>query len=160
MFHSGAAIVPFVAAAVLFYGLYHVASAIFLLMHRFSRLARWWVAGAIFSVAGNLLLVPHLSRAGAAFTQTMTFGVIGIGALLGAQRLYRLELDVGRVSAVLAGVLAAGFAMSPAWSNDPISSLLLKFPIGLIAAFLVVWLLAPGILPWAKQELVVRFRGG
>jgi len=159
-FHGAASIVPFVAAAVLFYGLYHVAASTFLLMHRFSHLVRWWIFGGLFSISGNLLLVPYLGRVGAALTQTMTFGVIGIGVLLAAQRLYRLELSGPRVIGVIAGVLAAGFAMSPAWSTDPLSSLLMKFPVGVFTAFLVFRLLAPRFLPWAQHALVMRFRGG
>lgn len=159
-FHGAAAIVPFVAAAVLFYGLYHVAASTFLLMHRFSHLVRWWIFGGIFSISGNLLLVPYLGRLGAALTQTMTFGVIGIGVLLAAQRLYRLELSRRRVIAVVAGALAAGYAMSAPWSTDPLSSLLLKFPVGVLGALLVFRLLAPRVLPWAQHALVMRFRGG
>jgi O-antigen/teichoic acid export membrane protein len=159
-FHDAAAIVPFVAAAVLFYGLYHVAAATFLLMHRLSDLVRWWAAGGILSVSGNLLLVPHLGRTGAALTQAVTFGLIGVGAVLGARRLYRLEINGRLVSAVIAGVLPAGFVMSVAWSADPMTSLVLKFPVGVITAILVLRLLAPRMLPWVMHALVGRLRGG
>ena len=160
MFHDAATIVPLVAAAVLFYGLYHVAAASFLLMHRLSDLVRWWVAGGILSVSANLLLVPHLGRTGAALTQAMTFGLMGVGAMLGSQRLYRLEISGRRLSAVIAGVLAAGFVMSAAWSADPMTSLVLKFPVGVVTALLILRMLAPRIMSSVKHALVTRLRGG
>jgi O-antigen/teichoic acid export membrane protein len=159
-FHDAAAVVPLVAASVVFYGLYHLANATFLLMHRLSDLVRWWVAGGILSVAGNLLLVPHLGRVGAALTQAMTFGFIGVGTMLGAQRLYRLEIGGRRLSAVIAGVLAAGFVMSAAWSADPMTSLVLKFPVGVITALLILRMLAPRMMPRVMRALVTRLRGG
>lgn len=159
-FHDAAAIVPLIAASVLFYSLFHVATATFLLMHRFSDLVRWWIAGGILSVSGNLWLVPHFGRTGAALTQALTFGFIGVGTMFAAQRLYRLEMSGCRVSAVVAAVLAAGFVMSVAWSANPMTSLVLKFPVGLITALWAVRMLAPGIMPWVKHTLAARLRAG
>jgi O-antigen/teichoic acid export membrane protein len=159
-FHDAAAIVPLVATAVFFYSLYHVANATYLVMNRLSDVVRWWVIGGILSVGGNLLLVPRFGRTGAALTQAVTFGFIGVTTMVGAQRLYPIDISIWRLSTVIAGVLTAGFFMSGPWSANPMTSLLLKLPVGALIALLVLRILAPRIMPWIMHTLSARMRLG
>jgi hypothetical protein len=48
--------------------------------------------------------------------------------------------------------------MSMAWSASPMTSLVLKFPVGVITALWALRMLAPGIILWVKHTLVARLR--
>lgn len=159
-FHDSATLVPYIAAGVFFHGVIHLANANLLLMKRLSYSMWWWIAGGVFCILLNLVLVPWLGMLGAALTQTFSFALIAGGIVLGAQKIYPLQLNGRRLGLVLAGVLVTGISMFPAWGSTPTLSLLLKLPVGALAVVAVFRLIAPEVLLWASRQSAVAIRRG
>lgn len=58
--------------------------------------------------------------------------LIAAGAMGSAQSRLPLPVPWWRLGAGAGPALAAGIAMAPAWSEGPLRSLLLKFPVGVL----------------------------
>jgi hypothetical protein len=69
--------------------------------------------------------------------------------------MYPLKLNWGRIGSVLAATIAAGVAMFPAWADTPAMSLLIKFPVGLLAVAAILRFMAPEVLSWAIHCLSI-----
>ena len=152
-FHQAAAVVPFIAAAVMFHGIIHIATAVFLLMRQLERTVWFWIVGGVLSLLLNIILIPKLGILGAAISQTTSFLVIAVGMVMGAQNIYPLQLNWPRLGCVLAGSCFMAVIMFPAWASMPAISLLLKLPIGVVTTFVVLKFIAPEILKsmmWRK----------
>ena len=142
-FHSATAVVPFLAAAVLFHGMTHLANAIFLQMKRLERTVWIWVGGGLLSIVLNMTLIPLFGILGAAISQTASFCAIAVGMTVGAQHLCPLKVSGNRLACILGGILLMAILMFPAWTDRPITSLLLKLPVGLAVSFAVLSVIAP-----------------
>ncbi len=133
-FHEGAAIVPLIAASVFFHGVIHLGNTVCILEKRLHRSAWWWAAGAASSLLLNAVLIPYAGMLGAAVSQLLAFAVTALGLSFNARRMLAEHINWMRVLLVLFTVLAAALAAVPAWSEAPLVSLLLKFPVVLLTA--------------------------
>lgn len=142
-FHKAGELVPYIAAAVFFHAVTHIANASLLVKKRLG-LALWcWLAAGILCWGLNLVLVPELGRLGAALTQTVSFAVLSLLILAGAQRLFPLQFHWGRLGSLLLLTLLLGLIMMKPWSPAPALSLLFKLPAGIAAAVALAWCSAP-----------------
>jgi O-antigen/teichoic acid export membrane protein len=153
-FHEGAAYIPWMAASIFFYGLYHTANTGLMLKNDLRPAAIWWLLGAALSVLLNSVLVRKIGAQGAAITATMSFAIISVGVMWSSQRVIRLEIPVRRVALVSLLLLGAGIAMAPPWHSKPLLSLCLKFPVGAGAAALALWLIAPAWLARVLRQML------
>ncbi|MGD9211994.1 MAG: lipopolysaccharide biosynthesis protein [Desulfobacteraceae bacterium] len=142
-FHTACEVVPYIAAGVFFYGIYHLATTSLLLMKSLNYTLWWTLGGGGVSVLLNLIIVPELGRFGAAICQTISFAVIGSGVLYSAQKKYPLMLNWKRLILTILIVVFLGNIMHGNWSSSPAISLMLKFPIGLAIAFTIIWFVSP-----------------
>lgn len=157
-FHQGVVVVPFIAAAVMFHGIIHIANAIFLLMKHLQRTVWFWIVGGALSILLNMFLIPKLGILGAAISQACSFGVIAVGMTMGAQSIYPLQLNWLRLGGVLAGSCFMAILMFPAWASTPTLSLLLKLPIGIMTTIIAIRVVAPEIvqsMTWENQKRIL-----
>lgn len=136
-FHAGAAVIPFIAGAVFFHGVTHLANTVYLLEKRVHRTISWWVAGAVACLFFNLVLVPFAGMLGAAASQLLAFMIVALGLSIDSRRMFAGDMNWIRVLTVLFIVLAGAAIMVPAWAENPLISLLMKFPAGLTIAILI-----------------------
>lgn len=115
-------VVPWVAAAYVFWGLYLAAQTPLLLARRTVPL--FWInlLALAFTCAANLVLIPRLEIVGAALAALFTFALLAVLVMLAARRVEPVPFEVRRIAASLAVVLTAcGLA---AWidAGDPYAS--------------------------------------
>lgn len=142
-FHSGAVCIPWLAGGVFFYGVCSLANTGLLLRKDLKPVIGWWTAGAAVNVALNGLLVKTEGAVGAAVASCLAFALVAAGVMSSAQSRVRLDVHWGRLSVAGVFVLGAGIAMFPPWASTPLSSLAVKFPVGLACAAILLRLLAP-----------------
>jgi O-antigen/teichoic acid export membrane protein len=106
-------------------------------------IAGYWGAGALISLGLNTCLVPMFSALGAALAQAMSYGLIALAILAASRHLLPIPVDWRRLGLCLLIALIAGIALSPALAVAPLTSLLLKSPIGLLVVMLLARLIAP-----------------
>jgi O-antigen/teichoic acid export membrane protein len=141
-FHAAADYVPYIAGGVFFYGVLHLANTGLLLAKRLSWAALWWLAGGVVCGLLNLALAPSYGGMGAAVTQTASFAFVSIGILSTSQAKFRIYLDWSRLAMVMLIVVTAGMLLAPPWHGMPPLSLLLKLPIAIAVAAMVIFLIA------------------
>jgi O-antigen/teichoic acid export membrane protein len=156
-FHAAADYVPYIAGGVFFSGVLHLANTGLLLAKQLNWAALWWLAGGLVCTLLNLALVPRYGGVGAAVTQSASFGLICLGTLATSQVKYRIQLDLVRLMIVMAIILAAGLCLAPPWHRTAPFSLLMKLPLGIVAAIIVSWIAAPDWSVRAVERL--RHRG-
>jgi O-antigen/teichoic acid export membrane protein len=142
-FHASAEFVPFIAGAVFFNGVFHLANTGLLLMKKLNYAALWWLGGGVVSALLNLTLVPILGGLGAAITQSMSFALISFGVLATSQSMFPVHLSWSRLAIILAIIVAAGVLMIPPWHGSALFSLLMKLPIGIVVAAITAWVVVP-----------------
>lgn len=142
-FHTSADFVPFIAGGVFFYGTSQLALYGLVLVKQFQWAAFWWFVGGLVSTLLNFLLVPRYGGLGAAITQSGSFAFIAIGIFATSQAKYHVQLDWARLTTVVALIVVAGLFLAPAWNTNPLASLVMKFPFGVIVAAIASWLIAP-----------------
>lgn len=155
-FHASAAYVPFIAGGVFFYGISQLALYGLVLVKQFKWAAVWWFVGGLVCAFLNLLLVPRNGGLGASITQSGSFAFIAIGILATSQAKYRVQLDWGRLGAVLGLIFVAGLFLAPTWDTKPSASLLMKFPFGVAVAVITSWLIAPDWCVRGARKLFQR----
>ncbi len=136
-YHRSAIIIPFIAGAVFFHGVLHLANTIFLLTKNVFRTVPWWLLGAISCIFFNTTLIPYLEMQGAALSQLLSISIIAIGLTVKSREILVLNLRWTRLGLVFVAVCLFGTLMFQAWSNSPLYSLSLKFPLGVLLAILV-----------------------
>ena len=144
-FHGAAAVVPWLAAGVLFYGAMHVGNTLLIMLGQL-RWSGWiWAFGMVISIVLNLALVPRWGSLGAAWTQCLSFALVMVLVWVAVLRLDPIRLHVAPLA--LSALLAAGAAllMHVPWSPTPLLSLLLKFPVGVGIALALAALLVPSL---------------
>lgn len=142
-FHTSAELVPFIAAAVFFYGISQLALYGLVLVKQFKWAALWWFFGGLVSALLNLVLVPRYGGIGAAVTQSASFAFVAIGIMATSQVKYRLQLDWDRLVVVMTMILVAGLFMASPWHVTVPFSLLMKLPAGIALASIAAWVIAP-----------------
>lgn len=123
-YHSGANVIPIVAASVAFYGVYYV----FGVGESVTR-KTWWTPillaiAALVNVALNLVLIPHYGAMGAAVATLIAYIVLASFGYIVNQRLYPVPFEIGIfLIALLIGTalyigsdfLGRGFGTYGAW---------------------------------------------
>lgn len=127
-FHPGARNIPWLAGGIFFYGFFHLANAGLLIRKRANRVIGWWIAGGLISIVLNVTLIPRYGDLGAAVTQCVSFGIVGIGSLLSSRAVFHLPL--GRPLCIgLVGIFGLSYPLIGTWLNAPLLSIALKLPV-------------------------------
>lgn len=110
-FHHAAVVVPWIALGVCLQGLYLLTS----IGLNITKHTEWYPAAtgiaALFSVAGNVALVPRFGIVGAAVSNSVAYAVLAFSAWRFSQRFYPIEYETRRLALVaLAGL--AGWALA------------------------------------------------
>src|ERR1044071_1328506 len=142
-FHAAAEYVPYIAAGVFFHGVLNLANGGLLLAKELNWAAIWWLMGGAVCTLLNLLLVPNYGSLGAAITQAVSFGFIALGILMTCQLKFPLDLDWSRFGVALGVILPTGIFLAHAWHPVALLSLLMKLPIGISVAVVVIFVTAP-----------------
>lgn len=137
-FHAARIIIPLIALAVLFHGVIHIATGLFIVADKLKQTIWWWLGGGVLCLAANALLVPEFGMVGAAVTQAVSFGFVAGALLYRSRRVIRLDLKWARLTAFAVAVLVSGYALLPAWSEHPLMSLLMKAPVGIVVLLIGV----------------------
>lgn len=96
-YHSAADVIPFIAGALVFYGLYYT---IFMAGANIQR--KTWLTGifmtiaAIVNVGLNLILIPFYGAVGAAAATLIGYAALSLVTYIVNQRTYPLPLEIGR----------------------------------------------------------------
>jgi O-antigen/teichoic acid export membrane protein len=151
-YHSGAGAIPLLAAGVTFYGISSLSNTGLLIGNRMNYAAYLWAAGGIFSLILNHALVPGHGMLGAALTQCLTYLAIACATTILSWRVFPLGIQWLKLGAIVTAVFLIGSVMTFAWNGSPITSLALKFPVGLITSFLVFRFIAPS---WTDAALKI-----
>lgn len=138
MFHDGAAVVPYIAGAVFFHGVLHIANAGMILKNKLHQTLWWWLGSAILCVALNMLFIPIMGRLGAALTQTCSFAFVALGIFYSSQKIFTLKVRATRLYILFPSIIMIGALMNPRWSSTPLLSLAIKLPVGMIIAWLTL----------------------
>jgi len=157
-FHAGAVYVPWMAGGIFFYGFYHIANTGLMLRKDMRPVTAWWLFGGALSLAMNYVLVRRIGPLGAAITATVSFGVIAAGVPWSSQKVLRLELPWLRLALVSGLLLVVGLCLARPWHESALLSLALKFPVGIVAAFVALWIIAPAWLLHTVTQITRRKR--
>lgn len=156
-FHSAAAVIPCIAAAVFFNGVLQITNAGNLLARQLHKTVPWWLMGAAICIGLNFLLIPPFGRLGAAMTQACAFGLVAGGVWFTAQRALPLAIRHLRLAACVAVLAVAAAFMHPPWSSVPLYSLAAKLPAGIALTLGVAFLIAGedllAAMPWRASRV-------
>lgn len=142
-FHEGARFVSWIAGGILFYGFFNLGNTGLLLKKDLRPMAAWWVLGAGVNLGMNLLLLRWMGPMGAAISYCAGFALIAAGVTWSSQSRFPVPIPWARLGAACAVAFGSGALMSHPWSDGPLPSLLLKFPVGLAVAALLLQIVAP-----------------
>lgn len=139
-FHEAAQVVPWIALAALLQGVYQLTSAGLSIVKRTNYYLLAFAAAAVTSIAGNLLLIPRFGMIGAAWTQTIAYGVLAAAGMALSQWHYPIRYEWGRLlKLAIAG--AASYALGAGAPLDGVTPL-----VGVAARGLTVTLSYPALL--------------
>lgn len=157
-FHEGAQVVTLLGAGVLFYGVSSLFTLGLFVQKRMSWMVLAWCIGGLAATVVYITAVPRLGMTGAALGYSSGFMMIMVVTALAGQSVLALPLAYGRIAAavLISGIAAA--ALSHPWSESPIISLLLKFPVGLCVAAILAVVLGGGLISEALNRIRVTFR--
>ena len=144
-FHVARVIVPFIALAVFFHGIIHIASGVFIVTNKLQKTIVWWVLAGVLCVLSNVVLIPLFGIVGAALSQVLGFGFAAVGLMLASAKVYPLQIDWRRLVLFAIVVGGCGILMSPPWSEVPLMSLLIKLLPGLAVVLIGIRLFIPNI---------------
>ncbi|HET9049273.1 MAG TPA: lipopolysaccharide biosynthesis protein [Chiayiivirga sp.] len=142
-FHAAAAVVPWLAAGVFFYGVMHVGNAMLVMRGKLHWAAWAWLIALLVSLGLNSWLVPRDGASGAALTQAISFFLVMVLVWKAVLRYEPLPLLWGRLLVGLVLAVLTAVAMQFPWQVDPWFSLVLKLPVGLVFAALCLVIVAP-----------------
>ena len=137
-FHADRILIPLIALAVLFHGVIHIATGLFIVADKLKQTVWWWLGGSMLCLIANASLVPEFGILGAAVTQAVSFGFVAGGLLYRSRRVIRMDFKWARLAAFAVAVLLSGYVLLPAWSEHPLMSLLMKAPVGFAVLFVGV----------------------
>ena len=127
-FHEASRVVPWIALAALLQGVYQLTSSGLSIVKRTNYYLVAFAAAAATSVGGNLLLIPRFGMLGAAWTQTIAYGVLaGVGMAL-SQWHYPIRYEWGRIlKLVVAGPGSYALAAAaPIDAANPLTGLIVR----------------------------------
>jgi len=154
-FRAGAPVIPVVALAYLFHGVFLLTSIGIGIRKR----TRWYPiitgASATTNVVANLVLIPRLGMLGAAWATVLSYAVMaGLGFAI-SERLYPLPLEWGRLSRISAAALGVFLASRLV----PTGSLAVAIPVKLaLLATLPALLLASGFATPEERRALRQWR--
>jgi O-antigen/teichoic acid export membrane protein len=151
-FHKGVIYVPWIAGGIFFYGIFGLANTGLVLKKNLTPAVGWWALGAATNVGMNVLLIRKFGPLGAAMAFSAGFALIAAGVMWSAQAEYRLPVPWAGLGVASGLTVIAGYAMAMPWSKSAAFSLCLKFPVGVVCALAVMWIVAPD---WVRR----LFRG-
>lgn len=152
-FRGATVVVPWLAAAVFFYGCFHLGNALLILRGKLHWAGIAWVVVLLVSLGLNTWLIPRYDVRGAALTQAISFLLVMALTWSAVLRTDSLPMNWTRLSVGFAlSALAAGIMHSP-WASSPWRSLLLKLPAGTLFAAACLALVAPGKLSAGVRKL-------
>jgi O-antigen/teichoic acid export membrane protein len=146
-FHASAPFVPWIAAGVFLNGVASLANTGLWLTKTMRSAAYWWAGGALFDVVLNLVLVPRFGGLGAALAWTLSQALVAVGVFTSAQRAFAMRVPWLRLLLATALAVAVAVPLALPWSSSPFLSLLLKLPVGIAIAGVLVRLFVPR---WAE----------
>lgn len=111
-FHSGAAVVPWLASSIFFYGCYHLFNTGLFLGRRLKLSAGAWLLAGVLSLTANACLVPRFGMLAAAGVQCATFAFLASLVFWLAQKHHPIPLPRARMLAMF--LLGTLFAVSGA----------------------------------------------
>jgi O-antigen/teichoic acid export membrane protein len=149
-FHSGAALIPWIAGGVFFYGVSSMSNTSLFLGDKMKYAAVSWTAGGGVNLILNMILVPKFGTFGAAMVNCVTFVLISIITLFIAQKTMSIPISGRRIFLVAALSLLAGSLMSAQWSKVPLESIAYKVPFGILYMAVIVRWAAPD---WFSMSL-------
>ena len=153
-FHQAVSVVPTIAVGVFFYGCYHIARTGMFLRRSLGKAAFVSIAGAVFSLGANALLVPKYGMKAAAVTQAVSFAVIAASVMFLSQRHHPLPLPMWRL---LGGVFLLLLLLGVSSQLHPITSLytaVVKLAFIVMGILLVAWVMDSALLGLLRRSAV------
>ena len=157
-FHAGAVFIPWIAGGVLFFGVASLANTGLLLGKNLKPSAYWWTAGAVLSVALNLVIVRSFGALGAAVVGCACYGFIAVLVMYSSQRVLPLDIPWRRLMLISIFVVCCGCVLSVQTFGVPVQSMLIKALIVAAVSTIVVFIMAPDWAQRAMRRVTTRFR--
>ncbi len=150
-FRSAAELIPILCLAYLLFSLHAHFNLPPLLAKRTTAMIPPHVLGVIANVVANLVLIPRLGVAGAAWASVVTFAVFSVGGLLRYRRIRRFDYPLVGAAIALAGLVASYLAWDrvTSWTEAP------WIAAGSAAALWLIWggiLGAPLLRTWNDRD--------
>jgi O-antigen/teichoic acid export membrane protein len=117
-FVIGSAVVPFVAAGVLFLCFYQICIYVFHLVGKTSMTARLLGACALLNIIINIILIPRIGIIGAALATLIAYGVLGTLTLAVTRRYLKFDLSTPFIAKSIVASLVMIFCI---WLIQPAS---------------------------------------
>jgi O-antigen/teichoic acid export membrane protein len=155
-FHPAAALVPWIASGVFFYGCYHIANTGLFLARGLKWSALSWAFVGVFSIVGNAILVPRYGMMAAALVQCGSFALLAVIVLVMAHKRHPLPLPylrLGLVIALVGGALLVGQALP---AVEGVITALWKVGLIATAATLILLIAEPGALKHGLKFFLSR----
>jgi O-antigen/teichoic acid export membrane protein len=137
-FHEGAGVIPLVAGAVVLNGFFQLGVQSHTMAHRLARTLGPVALAVAVSLALNLVSIPWLGAAGAAWTQALSFFLLAVVVVWRGQQVYPIDVRWLRVGALAVLSMTVVLAGHRPLAASPIASLALKMVpaclYGLVAA--------------------------
>lgn len=116
-YFGAAPVVPVVAVAYVFQGLYFMSVTALFYVKRTRILPALTGIAAVVNVSANLLLIPRLGMMGAAWATVLSFGALFIGTNIAAQRVYHIPYEYRKMVGLLVmlGLVAVGSSFTNEW---------------------------------------------
>ncbi len=109
-FYSAAGVIPWIGLGVLFQGVYLLTSIGLNITKQTAYYPVATLAAAFTSVAANLWLIPRFGAMGAAWANSLAYGVLAVTAMALSQRFYPMSYEWGRIVRVAIAGLGAFLA--------------------------------------------------
>lgn len=137
-FHAAADIVPYIAGAVFFHGVLHIANAGLFVKSKLHYGLWWWTAGGVMCVIFNVMIIPVMGMLGAAIVQLCSMALISLGILFVSQRLFGINMQYLRLLVMLTTIFICGLIFREQWSQSALISILSKIPVVIFIAILLL----------------------
>lgn len=142
-FHDGIVFIPILAGGFFFYGLATVLNTAQMLKIKLRSVVIFYILGAGLNIILNFIFVPKFGALGAAYSQLLSFGFIATGIFLYSRRIMLIPLRWIRLSIMIIIALISGVFLKQPLVESILSSLLIKFPIGVLLTTLFISFISP-----------------
>lgn len=151
-FHAGADLIPWLATAAFFYGVYHLGSTGLFLSRKLVLAAALWILAGAISLSANAVLIPRFGSVAAAMVQLATFAVLALSVWLLSLKAHPLPLPKRRLAAAFlltALAIVIGSEFPPVMGVAMLSLKLLSF---CLVSATVVLLVEPNLMRAANRR--------